>query len=306
MEAEFIQWLRERLPAHPRLLLGAGDDAAILSVGQSQGFVITSDLLSEGVHFVFDSAGASRVGRKALAVNLSDLAAMAARPLAAVVSLLLPQHDGLRIAQELYEGLLPLAFEYDLTVAGGDTNCWRGPLVVSVTAVGETTASGFLRRSGAEVGDAILVTGTLGGSILGRQFEFEPRVAEALLLNERYTIHAAMDISDGLALDLSRICLASGVGAEIETASVPVSEAAYNLAGGRDFHREALLHALGDGEDFELLMTLADAEAERLLRDQPLEIPLKRIGLIVSRPGLWEVDAAGNRIHLEPRGYVHQ
>src|SRR5271166_226116 len=213
MEQQFIAWLRQRLPAHPLLHLGPGDDAAILRMAGIDKCVITVDLLTEGVDFLLAEVDARRVGRKALAVNLSDLAAMAARPLAAVVAVALPREGGRELAVQLYEGILPLAENYHLAIAGGDTNSWEGPLVLTATLLGQVTARGPLLRRGAMAGDRIVVTGAFGGSILGRQFDFEPRVNEALLLNERYELHAGMDISDGLAIDLSRLVQESGVGA---------------------------------------------------------------------------------------------
>ena len=122
MESEFIRWLRNRLPGHPQLLLGPGDDAAILRMAHGESCVVTVDLLTDGVDFELDKVEPRRVGRKALAVNLSDLAAMAAQPLGAVIALALPRDGGLHLAQELYEGLIPLAEQFELAIAGGDTN----------------------------------------------------------------------------------------------------------------------------------------------------------------------------------------
>ncbi len=147
MESDLIHWLRRRLPTHPGLLVGPGDDAAILKSTAGKQCVLTVDMLTEGIDFELAKVEPARVGRKALAVNLSDLAAMAARPLAAVIALVLPRDGGLALAKELYEGLIPLAEEYDLAIAGGDTNSWAGPLVVSITLVGEVTAAGPLLRS---------------------------------------------------------------------------------------------------------------------------------------------------------------
>ena len=154
---------------------------------------------------------------------------MAARPLAAVIALNLPRHDGHRIAIELYEGLLPLAEQFHVAIAGGDTNSWDGPLVVSVTAFGEVTADGPLCRDGAKPGDRIVVTGSFGGSILGRHLDVEPRVEEALLLNQRYRLHAGIDCSDGLSLDLWRLCQASRCGAIVDIARIPIAPAASEL-----------------------------------------------------------------------------
>src|SRR5689334_20315235 len=174
MEREFVRYLCERLPAHPRLLIGAGDDAAILRLPERANLVATTDMLADGVDFVLGQHELERIGRKALAVNLSDLAAMAAIPLAALVSLSLPRRGGEALAKQVYDGMLPLAHQLDCPIAGGDTNSWDGPLAISVTALGVVPPDRRWRRSGALPGDAILVTGQFGGSILGRQFDFTP------------------------------------------------------------------------------------------------------------------------------------
>lgn len=303
METEFISWLRGRLPPHPRLRLGVGDDAAILQWAQDARCVVTTDMLNDGVDFVWDRCDGRLVGRKSLAVNLSDLAAMAARPLAAVVSLALPQQNPLEVACQLYEGLLPLAAEFDVALAGGDTNVWDGPLAVSITALGEVTERGPLLRSGARPGDAILVTGRLGGSLLGRHLQFTPRVREALLLNERYRLHAGIDVSDGLSLDVSRVAQASGCGAELDLPAVPIHEDAYHLAATSG--TTPCDHALGDGEDFELILAVPADEARRLVSDQPLHVPVTRIGSFIGGTGLYGIEADGQRRPLTPRGYEH-
>ena len=255
--------------------------------------VVTVDMISDGVDFDLSSTDPRRIGRKALAVNLSDLAAMAARPLAAVIALALPRQGALALAKELYEGLLPLAERFEVAVAGGDLQTWDGPLAISVTLLGEPTSRGALLRSGARPGDVLVVTGSLGGSILGKHLNFEPRVTEALLLHERYELHAGMDVSDGLSLDLSRLCQASGCGAVIDLERVPIADAARQLAATRGDGQAALDHALGDGEDFELLLALPSQEAERVCREQPLGVPLTIIGRFVTDPGLWREDASG-------------
>jgi thiamine-monophosphate kinase len=305
MESDFIAWLRQRLPPHPALLLGPGDDAAVLRMAAGENCVVTVDLLSDHVDFRLGSDDPRRVGRKALAVNLSDLAAMAARPLAAVIAVCLPREGAGPLAVELYEGLLPLAAQFNLAIAGGDTNTWDGPLVVSITAIGQLTPRGPLVRSGARPGDLLLVTGALGGSILGHQFDFQPRVAEALLLHERYQLHAGTDISDGLARDLSHIATESNCGAMLDLADVPVSDAARRLAAARNDGRIPLDHALGDGEDFELLLAVPPEEARRMLADRPLAVPLTVIGQFVSEPGLWQRASDGKVTPLEPRGWEH-
>ncbi len=307
MEFELIEHLRRRIPSHPRLRLGPGDDAAVLRMDDVDECVMTVDLLTDGVDFLLEKADPRRVGRKALAVNLSDLAAMAARPLAGVVALALPRRGGFDLAVELYEGMLPLAEEFELAIAGGDTNSWDGPLALSVTLLGKSpVAGGALRRDGAKPGDKIIVSGRFGGSILGRHFDFVPRVREAILLNERYRLHAGIDVSDGLAIDLSRIAKESGCGAVVDLNSVPVAEDAKRLVANLNDGRTALDHALNDGEDFELILAVPPQEAARMLEDQPLDVLLTAIGEFVSKPGLWQTDSRKRKRKLTPGGWEHK
>ncbi|MCS7303788.1 MAG: thiamine-phosphate kinase [Thermoguttaceae bacterium] len=305
MENELIRYFRQRVPAHRLVELGLGDDAAVLRLGEAR-YVLTVDLLSDHVDFELAEVDPRRVGRKLLAVNLSDIAAMAARPLAAVIALLLPRAGGLQLAKSLYEGLLPLAEEYDLAIAGGDTNSWDGPLAASVTILGQTTERGPLTRSGARPGDQILVTGSFGGSILGKHLDFQPRVREALWLHQHYQLHAGIDCSDGLALDLARLAEESGCGAAIDLAAVPVAEDAYRLAKQLADGSTPLQHALADGEDFELILAVPPQEASRILADQPLPVPIHRIGQFIEMPGLWEQEPQGKLRPLAPTGWVHR
>lgn len=305
MELELIDHLRKRLPAHPRLKLGIGDDAAVLDLAHRDDVVVTVDMLMEGVDFRFPDADPRAVGYKSLAVNLSDLAAMAARPLAAVVAVALPRRGGMDLAVQLYEGLLPLAERFDTALAGGDTNSWDGPLVISITALGEVGPRGPLCRSGARPGDWIMTTGAFGGSILGRHLTFEPRVCEAQLLHEQFTLHAGIDASDGLSLDLWRMCEASGCGAALDLAAVPVSDDARRLAQQLADGSTPLDHALADGEDFELILAVPPEAGAELLARQPLGVPLTKIGAFISERGLWRRDAAGSLAPLPPQGYQH-
>jgi thiamine-monophosphate kinase len=306
VESELIAHLRQRLPAHPLLRLGPGDDAAVLDVAGVDQCVMTVDLLTDGVDFELGKVDPRRVGRKLLAVNLSDLAAMAARPLAGVVALALPREGGFRLAVELYEGMIPLAERYDLAIAGGDTNSWDGPLAASVTLLGAVTGRGQLRRGGALPGDRILVTGRFGGSILGRHLDFEPRVREALILNDRYELHAGIDVSDGLSIDLAHLAEESGCGAVVETAKVPIHDDAVRLARERADGSTPLEHALGDGEDFELILAVSPDVARRMLEDRPLQVPIADIGRFVAERGLWQVDEQGRQSQLAARGWEHR
>jgi thiamine-monophosphate kinase len=313
MELEFIDWLRANVPTDPRARLGLSDDAAVVSLSGRSDVVVTTDMLTDGVDFRLEVDDPNQIGRQALAVNLSDLAAMAASPLAAVISVVLPRNRAgarlpLSLAIALYEGLLPLAREFDVSIAGGDTNTYDGPLVISVTALGQLTPRGPLTRSGGRPGDWLLVTGSLGGSILGHLFDFTPRVREALLLQERYELHAGIDLSDGLAIDCSRLAAASGCGAVIFTDRVPISADAIRLTEqekATDREATALEHALSDGQDFELLIATSPGTAQEILRSQPLDCPVTHVGELVSQPGLWQQDQTGKRAPLKPIGWVH-
>ena len=306
MERDLIRWLTSRIPSHPRLLVGLGDDAAIVRLPDESHLVATTDMLMEGVDFLLAKHDPRRIGRKALAVNLSDLAAMAAEPVAALVALALPRQGGEALAKELYEGILPLAAEFDCPIAGGDTNSWDGPLVVSITAFGAAPQQRRWRRSGARPGDAILVTGSFGGSILGKQFDFRPRVREALWLADHAEIHAAIDVSDGLSLDLSRICEASGCGAAVSLGNIPIAKAAVELAAQQPGGLTPLEHALGDGEDFELILAVPPEQAKSLVQSPPPGISLTEIGRFIEPPGLFAVGDDLRMQPLEVRGYEHR
>ncbi len=298
-EFEYIEWLRRRTPGDPRVLVGIGDDAAVLRPTASP-WLVTTDMLLEGSHFVLAEAGPRRVGRKALAVNLSDIAAMAGRPVAAVVSVGLPRGAGHSLAEELYLGLREMADAFDTALVGGDTNSWTGGLVIAVTLLGEATARGPVLRRGARAGDWLLVTGPLGGSLRGKHLDFTPRVREALRLHELADLHAMIDISDGLAADVHHICAESGCGAVLRAEAIPLHEA------DMPDKRSPLEHALSDGEDFELAFAVAPADGQRLLQTQPVAgITLVHVGECLAEKSLY-LEEAGQRRVLPPRGYVHQ
>jgi thiamine-monophosphate kinase len=302
-EFDFIDWIRRRTSADPRVLVGPGDDAAVLKLPSDRPCLVTTDMLLEGSCFILADAGARRVGRKAMAVNLSDIAAMAGRPTVAFVSLGFPRNIGQALAEELDAGLRELAAEYGVAVAGGDINSWNGPLVLSLTLLGEPTGRGPVTRAGAKVGDWLLVTGPLGGSILGKHLDFTPRIREAIALHAAADLHAMIDISDGLAADVNHLCVESRCGAVLWADRIPIDGAAQRLSLADN--RPALEHALGDGEDFELVFATSRAEAERLLARQPIAgVTLSAIGECVAE-GLWLEDS-GRRRALPPSGYVHQ
>ena len=173
-----------------------------------------------------------------------------------------------------------------------------------MTAFGEPTERGVVRRNGARPGDVLLVTGDLGGSLTSKQFDFMPRVHEALTLNAAAPMHAMMDLSDGLSLDLKRLCEASGVAAIVDAGAVPLSIAAE--AAARTTAKSAIEHALSDGEDFELLIAVAADDAQRLLADQPVACGLTRIGEVLTGSGVSLRMADGSTAPLEAKGYQHR
>ncbi len=317
-ELEFVEWLRDRCGQHAAVKLGVGDDMAV--VGLPTGRVLIScDMLLDGVHFDMRKHTPRQIGRKAIACGLSDCAAMAVRPVAATVSVSLPVDLALSAAKELYCGVLALADEYDVAIAGGDTTRWGSPLAIDVAIVA-TPYAGIepVTRSGARPGDTLFVTGRLGGSLLGRHMIFTPRVREARALAEQLgdRLHAMLDISDGLALDLWRMCRASNVGA---TLSEPLLESVISddaRQAEADDDKTALDHALSDGEDFELLLavtrerakpTLASGGASESDADSrawhPV-VPLYPVGQVTD--GVLTIRRADGRVEpLEPRGYVH-
>ncbi|MBI4575376.1 MAG: thiamine-monophosphate kinase [Planctomycetes bacterium] len=301
-EREFVRALAARMPRSAAVRVGIGDDAAVLG----DGLLVACDMVMDGTHFRLEECGPARAGRKALAVNLSDIAAMGGRPEAAFVALALPAGGPAGMADALMDGLAALAARHGVAVAGGDTNSWEGPLAVAVTVTGRPGPRGPLLRSGARGGDVLAVTGALGGSRAGRHLDFEPRLAEAEALAAAGEVHALLDISDGLALDLARMAEASGVGARLEAARVPVSAEARGAA--RSSGRTPLDHALGDGEDFELLAALPLATWEAVRRTGlPGGTPLTRVGEVTPlAQGLVLVRPDGGGEPLEVRGWQHR
>lgn len=302
-EFDLIDRLRRATPANVRVPVGIGDDAAVLDWSANPQCLVTVDMLMEGVDFTRDSATPEQIGRKSLAVNLSDIAAMAGKPVACVVAVSLPRDGGFELGQRLHTGLAALADEFGVAIAGGDTNTWDGPLVLSITVLGEPTGRGPVLRSGAKPGDWVFVTGELGGSILGHHLDFTPRVREAQILNDAVELHSLIDISDGLAADLGHILEESRVGAILDATAIPLSPAAFELA-GRD-GRTPLDHALGDGEDFELIFSVSAQDGERLLKSPGLATRLTQIGKIVATPGLFLRTADGQTAPLNEAGWKH-
>lgn len=301
-EFGLIEDLARLLPPGEAVVEGIGDDAAVLAGRKRDSYLLlATDSIAEGVHFR-RRAAPRRVGRKALAVNLSDIAAMGGRPLWAVVNLGLPEETTVRYCREIYRGLAGLAEEFSLSVVGGDT--FRSPagVVISVTVVGEVEKKRCVRRSGARPGEVLCLTGRLGESPGAKHLDFTPRLREARFLGAHTPPTAMIDISDGLFADLGRLCRASGVGAVIGEDSLP-------LAGSiRRRGTAAVIRAAGKGEEFELLLSLPPAAAEELCRALPaaLDTPLTPIGRTVADPARLElIDRRGIPRPLPAAGYRH-
>jgi thiamine-monophosphate kinase len=276
-------WLRavaSRFPAGPRVVAGIGHDAACVRL-DGRDAVLKTDAVIDGVDFRLAECGAEAAARKAIAVTASDLAATASHPRAALVAVALPRDVDCATFDALARGFAAAAKEVGCDLVGGDTSTYAGPLAITVSLVGEPGPMGVVLRSGALPGDALSVTGPLGGSILGRHLTFSPRLREALLLAERRIPHAMMDLSDGLAADLPRLCEASRCGADVEAERVPIHADARRVPGAGT----PLSHALSDGEDFELLLAhapLSDADLSDLAARG---VVLHRIGTVTAEPG---------------------
>ncbi|TWU65580.1 thiamine-phosphate kinase [Crateriforma conspicua] len=301
METSFLAYLRGRCRTLPEVEVGIGDDAAVLAPVQGRQ-VICADQIIDGVDF--DAAGQSLpdIGFKAMAINLSDIAAMGAVPDAAFVTLALPKGDATQTAGAVYEGILESAARHQVSIAGGDLSVYDGPLSINITMTGHVAAGEPWLRIGACEGDAIVVSGAFGGSILGRHLRPTSRLSMAAKLRRLVDVHAAIDASDGLSLDLDRMLAASRVGAELDIDQIPIHDDAHRQS--EQSGRTAFEHAWSDGEDFELIMTMSADDAQKALDDPEIGKDLRRIGTVVGRTGLWKRDK-GSLKRLSPQGYLH-
>ena len=301
-ELQLVSWLQQRAAksdARPAVALGIGDDMAAIAA-RAELILVSSDMLLDGVHFDLARHDPSLVGRKAIACSLSDCAAMAVRPIALTVSIALPKSLDRETVEQIFEGMFTLADEFDVPLAGGDTTRWDHPLAldVAVTAVPHDGIDP-VTRSGAKPGDTLFVTGKLGGSLAKRHLTFTPRVKEAEAIARRLggRLHAMIDISDGLSLDLWRVCEASGVGAVLDERLLQAVMSHDAQVASEQDGSPALDHVLSDGEDFELLLAVngpVDAS----------DIPLFEIGRVTDG-GLAIRKGDGSTAPLTPRGFVH-
>ncbi len=302
-ECEVVRRLAKLAGGHPDLRVGIGDDAAVVPGGdESWDWVLTTDPVVEQVHFTAD-APAAAIGHKAVGRVLSDLAAMGSEPLWLLVNVGAPATLPWIRLEQVYQGATSLARRFGATIIGGDMTT-TPQLELHVFGMGRVPRGTALTRAGARPGDALYVTGALGGSRLGRHLAFEPRVREGAWLRAEPWATAMMDVSDGLAADLPRLCASSGVGAEIDAAAIPLHPDAGAMADGRP----PLAHALEDGEDFELLFTVPADRAKKfeLAWNATFTLPCTRIGTVLPVSAGLEIRMADqSRQALAPGGYEH-
>ena len=306
-EFELIQRIATSLPRNESVITGAGDDCAVLDLGVPGRYVLfKTDAVVEGVHFTKD-VSPEKIGHKALGRCFSDVAAMGGTASAALVTLALPPGFNVSFVDRIYAGINALAERYGVAIVGGETTTNPECLLISVALLGTVDRNHCIHRAGARVGDAIFVTGQLGGSLAGKHLDFEPRLREGQWLATHFAIHAMIDISDGLAGDLRHVLRNSGVGAELLSDSIPISREAKLKARNESSAKPPLLAALTDGEDFELLFTVAGSDAVTVLdawKKQFPGIPLTCIGRIAEGHALKLRDKNGLR-EIALHGYEH-
>ena len=319
-ERALIQRITARLATPAWLVVGPGDDAAVVEPERGALEVLTTDVLVEAVHFDRRFVPPDAIGYRALAVNLSDLAAMGARPRAALLSLVLPDTLDVAMIDGLLDGLLALADAHRVAVVGGNVSRSPGPLVVDVTAIGTVRRRRILTRSGARPGDAVYVTGSIGDARVGleslrhggtqtmnaqeqRYLRPEPRVRTGLALAGNRAASACMDLSDGLADAVRQLASASGVGIEIDAASLPIAEPVrrWHEARGAD----AAAAALQGGDDYELLFTVRPAHRGRLRGAERMlgGLGITRIGVVTREPHVVLKTTTG--VRELPEGFEH-
>ncbi len=292
-EFDFINWIRSQAKPTDFVQLPQGDDLAVLKWNADDLLLVGVDQVLDGVHFDFKIHSPQQIGRKVVNRNFSDCAAMACLPAALVVSAGLPEGAGVEYAKSIYQGMREAAETFNCPIVGGDTGSWSGRLVLSVTVLGRSAGIAPISRKGAKPGEFIYVTGPLGGSILGRHMEFQPRIELARDLARTGRISAMLDISDGLSRDLRHICQQSHVGATIEADQIPIHDDARTLS-AKD-GRPPIDHALHDGEDHELLFTST----------VPIEHPSTTcIGKTTTDPAIL-IRRDGILSPLEPLGWQH-
>lgn len=289
-EDRLIAQLVARLPTRREVIAGPGDDCAVLAgPGKNELLLLKTDCVVEQVHFQPNEKPAA-IGWKAMARVLSDFAAMAGRPQFALVTLILPPEREARWAKEIYRGLQRVADRFEVAIVGGETSAIAGPAVISISASGVVEKDRWVSRAGGKAGDALFVTGKLGGSIRGKHLKFIPRIEEARWLTAQFQIHAMMDVSDGLGADLPRLAQASKVGFALDQKALPRTRGC------------SIKAALNDGEDYELLFALSPNDVpalEKKWRRKFPRLPLTRIGRLTRHSSLVTDPSLHGFVHFQ-------
>jgi len=307
------------------ILKGIGDDCAVLNSTPGRSLLITSDMLVEDIHFVLGMIPFYQLGRKAMAVNLSDIASMGGRPIVALISLAVPTDTNLDSVRELYRGISDICKYHNVAIGGGDTVASPDKLVISVSILGDVNEQEVLYRSGAISGDRIYLTGPVGDSMAGLKILTKgitppestkdyfinahnnptPLIEIGISIAASGLASAMIDLSDGLLSDLGHICEESGVGALLSAEKIPVSQELKLLADHAGFN--AVEFALSGGEDYQLLFTGSvehEKEIENLFKEQGF-LPPYQIGEISQEPCIRMVKADGSTVELQAKGFDH-
>lgn len=297
METELVNWILREIPTSRSSLIGNGDDCAVVTHDGSS-VLIATDMLLDGTHFISEQIEPELIGRKAVAVNFSDIAAMGGCPMSVFISLAIPRSTDQKWLERVLKGARDMSAEFGCGIDGGDTNSWTGKFGINVCVTGKPHWRGPVLRSGALKGDAIMITGQyLGGSLLsGRHATFTPRLAECSWILDRVPIHSMIDISDGLGSDATHLASASGKKFLLDSSTItPLSP---------DDPRYKSVFC--DGEDFELLFTCSSSVADYLQRNFPWPCGLRQIGAVEDGQGVYvRHQAAKSPVRLEFSGYQH-
>jgi thiamine-monophosphate kinase len=291
-EDKLLAQLLPMLSRHRAVIAGAGDDCAVVASpkrGDLQ--LLKTDCIVEGIHFTTRSPAAA-VGWKAMARPVSDFAAMSGVPQFALGTMIVPAERSVDWIRKIYRGLEKAARAFDLAIVGGETSSIKGPAVISVSVTGLVEKGRWVGRGGGKAGDELFVTGRLGGSLRGRHLKFIPRIEESRWLTKNFRVHAMMDLSDGLGADLPRLARASGVGFEMDEATLPLNRGC------------TAAQAISDGEDYELLFAISPKDSRSLparWRKKFPNVPLTRIGLLNRKSKIENRKFPGGYVHFKQR-----
>ena len=303
-ECALIERLTRRLPLDSSVVHGAGDDCAVLKKGKTRYKLLTTDMSVEDIHFTVKKIKPEAVGYKALARNISDIAAMGGMPRYAVIALGLPAKCSVAFVDKIFKGIRQCASLFSVYIVGGDVSQSK-KIIIAISVIGEVKKKNCVTRSGARIGDIVFVTGTLGGSRVRKHCTFMPRVHEARFLTETGTITSMIDLSDGMVQDLNHILTMSGVGCVLNLENIPLSRDALTIA-HHDRHK-ALTHALTDGEDFELLFTVSPRSAVTLQKkwQRRFSIPITPVGTIIKGKNIVYQKGTYRNVFIKKKGYTH-